>query len=573
MTILFVLASPEYVRFFDETIALLVRNGHHAHVVFEQAAEYKPMGLSGAGALPFASVAVVNPPRTFWGDTSAAFRAVVDFLRFLHPDFADAQVLRERIRRKVLPKACQWLNVIPRMPAGVLNTVLRSLHVAERALPVDPRVRRTLASIRPDVVVVSPLVDAASAQVDWIKGAREQGIPSALAVASWDNLTNKGLMRVRPDRVFVWNEIQRAEAVRYHAIPAPRIAVTGAPVFDRWFDRQPSQSREAFCRAAGLPDVSPFVLFTGSSPFIADAQQEVAFVVRWIRALRGAPDPAVRGLRVIVRPHPYNVHAWTSADLGDDASVVWPRTAFNPAGEHERRELFDSLAHAAVVVGINTTAMIEAAIVGRPVLTVSAFPTQAGTLHFRYLLHESGGPVRNAASLEEHLDQLASALVQRDDATHPFVESFVRPQGLHDPSTPRLVAAIEQAATIHVRPQRNAAARILLGPAMAAFGIWVATVERLTGSNPFAPIRKHVSHPLRVARRRTERFLARLREQATRSGRIAGNRVRRAGHVVRSATRRGPAMYHRGRRALRQARYAFGTLRRHRSSGSGRSRP
>src|SRR3712207_6916201 len=49
------------------------------------------------------------------------------------------------------------------------------------------------------------------------------------------------------------------------------------------------------------------------------------------------------------------------------------------------RSFYDSLHHAAAVVGVNTTAMIEAAIVGRPVLTVldDAFAlTQRGTLHF-----------------------------------------------------------------------------------------------------------------------------------------------------------------------------------------------
>ena len=196
MTILFVLASPEYLRFFDTTIALLAGRGHQAHVVFDEAAEYKPAGLSGAAVLPFSSVTVIRPPRTFWGDTAFAWRVVVDFVRFMHPDYAGAAVLRERIRRKLLPVAFQWLNRIPRLPVGVLNRVLGAMRVAECALPVDPRVRQTLSALAPDLVVVSPLVDAGSPQVDWIKGARQQGIASAVAVASWDDLTNKGLMRL-----------------------------------------------------------------------------------------------------------------------------------------------------------------------------------------------------------------------------------------------------------------------------------------------------------------------------------------------------------------------------------------
>lgn len=561
MNVLFVLASPEYLRFFDTTIALLAERGHQVHAVFQESAEYKPVGLSGAGALPLASVAVVPPARTFWADTAFAYRAVVDFLRYLHPDFRDAHVLRDRIRKKVLPTACQWLGRLRGMSGSAHATVMAALRLAERALPVDAAVTRTVEQTRPQLVVVSPLVDAASAQVDWIKAARRAGIPSALAVASWDNLTNKGVMRIDPDRVFVWNDVQRSEAVRYHAVPPERVVATGAAVFDRWFDRLPSCGRDRFCRGAGLPDDGPFVLFTGSSAFIAAGGDEVAFVRRWIQALRSAPDPEVRALRVLVRPHPYNTGAWNDADLGDAAAAVWPRGAFNPAADDGRRDFFDSLYHAAAVVGINTSAMIEAAIVGRPVLTIGEFATQHETLHFRYLLRENGGPVVQSATLANHLVQLAAA-VREGGGAGDFVRSFVRPYGLDEPSAPRLAAAIDAAAAQHVDRRSDALPILLLRPVLGAFGVWVALVARLTGPDPFVPVRKHVIDPLRQARRGAARALAVRSERTARRARLAGNRLRRAGHVVRASVRRVPNVWKRGRRVLRHARYAAGMLRR-----------
>ena len=558
--------SPEYLRFFDTTVTLLAERGHQVHVVFDEAAEYKPVGLSGASSLPIASTTVLRPARTFWGDTAFAYRAVVDFVRFLHPDFAGARVLRERIRRKVLPVAFQWLDRIRGLGAGTLNVWLAALRLGERALPVDPRVGQTLRTLAPDVVVVSPLVDAGSAQVDWIKGARHAGVPSAVAVASWDNLTNKGLMRARPDRVFVWNEIQRREAVRYHAVAAEQVVVTGAAVFDRWFDRAPSRSRGEFCRLTGLADEQPFVLFTGSSAFIADGQEELAFVRKWIQAVRSSADPAVRGLRVLVRPHPYNTAVWSTADLGDAHAIVWPRGPFNPAGDDGRRDLFDSLYHAAAIVGINTSAMIEAAIVGRPVLTVSEFSTQQGTLHFHYLLRQNGGPVVNAGSLGMHVEQLAAALrpapASEQESAGAFVQSFVRPHGPTEASTPRLARAIEETASLRLRPRSDAAAAIFLRPSMAAFGAWVALVARLTGPDPLTPLRKQVGHPLRVVRRRAERRAGIVSARAKRTSRLASNRLRRAGHVMRAGVRRMPSVWKRWRRALRHARYAAGMWRR-----------
>ena len=49
-------------------------------------------------------------------------------------------------------------------------------------------------------------------------------------------------------RVLVWNETQKLEAARFHAIAPERVIVTGAQCFDQWFDRMPSTSREAFRR-------------------------------------------------------------------------------------------------------------------------------------------------------------------------------------------------------------------------------------------------------------------------------------------------------------------------------------
>jgi hypothetical protein len=41
------------------------------------------------------------------------------------------------------------------------------------------------------------------------------------------NLTNRGLIRVEPDRVLVWSDIQRKEATELHSVSSERVVVTG----------------------------------------------------------------------------------------------------------------------------------------------------------------------------------------------------------------------------------------------------------------------------------------------------------------------------------------------------------
>jgi hypothetical protein len=191
----------------------------------------------------------------------------------------------------------------------------------------------------------------------------------------------------------------------------------------------------------------PFVVFAGSTASISAPEAEVRFVKRWIEAVRLGPG-SLAGVGILIRPHPYNSAHWSEVDLGAYPGVtVYPRHGGNPVDDDDRADYYDTLHHGAALVGINTSAMIEAGIQDRPVFTIvdSSFDdTQTGTLHFRYLLPENGGHLQRATSLEEHARQLSASI---DDGAAPssrrFIETFVRPNGLGTASTPQLVTALE----------------------------------------------------------------------------------------------------------------------------------
>ena len=284
------------------------------------------------------------------------------------------------------------------------------------------------------------MVDFGSDQVDYIKAGRELGIPTALAVNSWDNLSNKGLMRVIPDRVYVWNRTQLREAGEYHGAPATRVEITGAPNYDRWFEREPSVSVEEFKQRAGLNPEQPYVLYLCSSPFIAEHEYE--FVEQWIAAVRSSDDPALRSASILVRPHPENRQPWQRLEGARSTDVVvWPTWGANPIDRDSQADYFDSMVHSSAVVGINSSGLIEAGIVGRRIHTIldpDFTATQAGTIHFHYLVRVGGGLLRVANGWDEHLEQLLESLEAggaAKDANRSFVEEFVRPLGLNKQAT------------------------------------------------------------------------------------------------------------------------------------------
>ena len=452
MRILFSMRHPGVLRNFASTLEALARRNHQIHLVFGQVDTEEDDRLleSLTRTCPAITSGEVRRKTTWrlWLGVGRVARCSVDYFRYLTPEYDSIVSLKERASAKVIAPM-RWLveRRFWRRPAPH-RFLTRVLLAIERAVPIDRAVVDLMQSERPDVLLVSPLVDIGSDQVDYVKAARRFGVRSALPVLSWDNLTNKGLIRLQPQKVFVWNEAQKTEAVTMHGTAPADIVVTGAMVYDQWFARTPSSTREEFCARVGLDPANVILLYLCSSPFIAP--DEVNFIEQWITAVRSAADPRVRSAGLLIRPHPENLQPWLRFDeIKLENVAVWPPGGVSPVDAESRNDFFDSMYHAAGAVGINTSAQIECGIVGRPVFTIRtpAYQrTQEGTLHFRHLTTEGGGLLRLADDFETHLRQIANALDDPEGTrrrVEGFVKAFTRPHGLTVEATPRMVDAIE----------------------------------------------------------------------------------------------------------------------------------
>lgn len=505
--ILFSLLHPGYLRHYGRPIRILAGRGHEVHVALGRL-EKDP------GDFRLIEELVAEHPTVTYGLAPARARSdgwrrlawlvrgLTDLARYGDPRYADAPALRRRIADKF-----HWRIDYSRAPkvlkgplhravdreatgadAGRSEKTLARLRKLEAAIPTSRRIDRFIAEQRPDALVASPVIEFASSQIEYLKSARKLGIRTGIGVASWDNLTGKGLLRFVPDRVFVWNDVQRGELEDMHWIPRDRIVLTGAQRFDEWFDRTPTLSREDFAHKVGLDPARPYVLYLCSSPFIAP--DEVSFVRRWAGAIRGG-SPAVRDVGLLVRPHPQNGRQWEGVSLGEFGNAaIWPRLGAQPDAGEARADYFDSLAHSACIVGINTSGLIEAGIVGKSVLTVldpDFAGTQAGTLHFQYLRWENGGLLRVAADLPEHLGQLEQALAGgADDARQiaEFVQRFCRPGGLDRDAATLVADGIEELARLGPLPrERPGAGTLARRAALTPVALTMTAVSRLMGAS------------------------------------------------------------------------------------------
>ncbi len=485
MKLLFFARHYSYLRLFESAISDLASRGHQIHLSADREESMGGRRLAERLADTYPGVTLgATPGRAAdaWSEFSRRLRLGIDYLRYLEPRYADTPHLKARARNRA-PRSV--VAVAERLrDAGARASFARLLRQLERGIPPSQELEQFIRRQAPDIVLITPLVELGSPQMDHLAAAKALGVRTALPVASWDHLSSKALVRNHPDLLLVWNDIQKREAVDMHAVPAERVVVTGAHPYDQWFNRAPARSRASFCSRVGLRADQPFVLYLCSSLFRGTGS-ETAVVDKWVEAVRTSSDPRLKDIGILIRPHPTRMDEWADVDLSGYRNIAF--WGSHPVDDEAKDDYFDSMYYSAAVVGLNTSAFLEAAVVGKPVHTILvdeiSRDNQEGTIHFHYLTEVNGGLLRVARSFDDHLRQLADSLAPEgggDERAARFTEGFIRPFGLDEVSTPRFTAAIEALGARPAPPPSGNGLverliRLMLYPAVAALYVLLVT--------------------------------------------------------------------------------------------------
>jgi hypothetical protein len=547
MRILFSALHLAYFRNFESAIREMARRGHQVHLSGDEPERMGGRELAERLAAECPGVTWdLAPPldEEPWFEAARRLRLGLDYTRVLHPRYAFSPKLRIRALERT-PRIVRWASRMPVVGARAATAALKRL---ERWMPRSERLERYVRDHRPDVVVLASLTYSRSYQLDLLKAARALNVPVAAAIMSWDHLSSKALLHLLPDSVLVWNDVQRQEAVDMHGVPPDRVVVTGAQCYDQWFGRPPDRSYEAFVASVGLRPDRPFVLYVCSALSPTPQPPEPLLVKRWIELLRGSDDPALRDLGVLVRPHPERVKEWAGVTLDGLSNVAFHGR--NPIDDDAKSDYYDSLYHSSAVIGLVTSAFLEAAIVGKPVMTFT-LPEyrlhQEGMAHFQYLTTVAGGLLRTAPDLESHMAQLSEALAlggQRDERNRRFLDAFVRPNGLDRPATPAFVDALERLhrqgpcgdASLHVHPgvQRVVGALAARGRSGVARWLLIDPREDVWDSQRLAKRRSRESRLGAQAARRAQKLRRRnlliWRDALIRQGKEIKSLLRKTRH-------------------------------------------
>lgn len=243
-----------------------------------------------------------------------------------------------------------------------------------RIYPV-PCVKTLFDTYQPSLVLATIIVNS-DTDVPILREARRRGIQTIGMVRGWDNLTTYGIVRVLPDDFFAQNEFVSEKAQELHGIEKRHISVVGTPAFDIYRRIELDMSREKYCANLGIDPSKEIILYAAIGDFLFPQEGEMADVFERLIDSGRITDNAV----VVFRAHPAfksplermrslrHVIPDRKADYRGNDLRQWDMK------DESNAHLVNSIRHASVVVTAGSTMMIEAALCGKPVITVGFDP-------------------------------------------------------------------------------------------------------------------------------------------------------------------------------------------------------
>lgn len=235
----------------------------------------------------------------------------------------------------------------------------------------DENARSALKSIRPNVLIAAgSALDSYSHHI--LKTAASMTIPTLMVISHWDYFSKKGLLRFKPDKLYVWGDDMRNSALRFNNISGSDVTVVGAPQFQKYLGKMPQKLKAK--TELGLEVSRNWLLFPGSGiPY--DELSVLKRLSDWL--VRAGRDD----LGIIYRPHP---RAWDrKSKLG-----LSPASLKNVVVDQSILEAGQSEAHYQRLIAASegiispySTMILEGALCGLPALCV-CFPDQLNIWDF-----------------------------------------------------------------------------------------------------------------------------------------------------------------------------------------------
>lgn len=209
--------------------------------------------------------------------------------------------------------------------------------------------------------------------VHFLAEAKYRGIRTVGMVRSWDNITNKGLFRIKPNKIIVNNEVIRDEAMQYEDMKSKDVFVAGMPQLDYYFNESRS-GREEFFRRIGFDSQKPLILFSPWGDRFIDTDWKILQILKEARNNGEISADS----QFLVRFPPNDTVSLGNFVPDDHFHIEQPAQSFKEGVARDQElnrdamtHLADSLHYSNLVIAYTTSLNIDACAFDKPIIGIA----------------------------------------------------------------------------------------------------------------------------------------------------------------------------------------------------------
>lgn len=224
---------------------------------------------------------------------------------------------------------------------------------------------------KPDLVFVTDVLAPADAL--FLRQAKKKKVPKIAMVRGWDNLTSKGVVRVRPDKIIVHTDLMKAEAIKYADMKEKDIYISGVPIFDYYVNYQPL-SQEEFYKKIGVSPEYKIILF---APFFSHYRDSVKEIISYLNKSinRGLIEEKVKVLVRLPPSYKKELGEYVSNEniIYDVPGQRFPLDNYRNDWEFTKddmQHLADSIHYSSVTINFASTMTVDAVAFDKPVINI-----------------------------------------------------------------------------------------------------------------------------------------------------------------------------------------------------------
>jgi hypothetical protein len=182
------------------------------------------------------------------------------------------------------------------------------------------------------------------------------GIPG-----NWDHLS-KYFLPFKPDRLLVWSEQVKREALNFQGYLEDSIQIIGAPYVDFFLRKETLESRREFLKKMSFPRDAKLVSYFSQGPYSLDGPDLVNMILNMIE------DESMENVRIVIRVHPRAIFEKEKYIPFRDNPLIYIDEVKDLASVDSFKYYANLLFHSDVVVTTYSSVAAEGSIFDRPTI-------------------------------------------------------------------------------------------------------------------------------------------------------------------------------------------------------------